>query len=444
MKLCYTLCLATLFVAGTLSDRPATADDWPQWMGPQRDSVWRESDVIERIPAEGLPVKWRVPVQLGYGGPAVVGDRVFVMDYAKASGTLRNNPGGVTKLSGQERVLCFSATSGERLWMHSYDQPYSISYAGGPRCTPTVEGGRVYTCGAEGRLLCLTAETGEVVWEKQLTEAYNTKTPIWGFAAHPLVDGDTLYVLAGGEGSVCVALNKRTGQEIWRALSAAEPGYCPPTMIEHAGRRQLLIWHPESINGLDPETGKVFWSLPIEAGYRMSINAPRKLGNRLYISSIGNTSAMIELDDDQPSAKFAWKGRSKTSVYCSNSTPFLAGDMIYGCDVESGTLIGAAMEDGERLWETSKPLHDSSRRARHATAFLVKHEDRFFLFNEMGDLVLAKLSRDGYEEQGRFHVLEPTNEAFGRAVVWSHPAFAQRSLFARNDKELVCVDLSKK
>jgi hypothetical protein len=105
-------------------------------------------------------------------------------------------------------------------------------------------------------------------------------------------------------------------------------------------------------------------------------------------------------------------------------------------------LIGASLEDGRRLWQTTLPTDDSKRRSRHATAFLVKHGDRFFLFNELGDLIIAKLSRTGYEEQGRFHVLEPTNEAFGRSVVWSHPAFANKCLFARNDEELVCVNLA--
>ena len=422
----------------------ASADDWPQWMGPQRDAVWREQGIVESIPQEGLPTKWRVPVAWGYAGPAVAGDRVFVMDYVKASGEVRNNPGAVSELTGKERVLCFAAADGKLLWKHEYEQPYSISYAGGPRCTPTVDGDYVYTCGAEGQLLCLRAASGDVVWQKLLTKEYETKTPIWGFSAHPLVAGDLLYVLAGGEGSVCVALNKRTGKEVWRALSAAEPGYCPPTMIEHGGRKQLLIWHPESINGLNPDSGEVYWSLPIKAGYRMSINAPRKLDNHVYISAIGNVSAMIELDDAKPAAEIAWRGKAKHSVYCANSTPFLDDGMIYGCDVETGSLIGAAISDGERKWDSAKPTHNGPRRVRHATAFIVKHQDRFFLFNEKGDLILAKLSPEGYTEQGRFHVLEPTNEAFGRPVVWSHPAFAHKCLFARNDKELVCVDLSQK
>ncbi len=258
-----------------------------------------------------------------------------------------------------------------------------------------------------------------------------------------MVDGDLLYTIGGRDGCVAIALNKHTGEEVWRALSARDQGYNAPTMIEHAGTKQLLIWTPKSLNALHPTTGDSFWSLPLEPGFNMSIMGPRKSGSYLYASAIGNVSALMKLDDEQPGAQFVWKGKPKTSVFCSNSTPFIDGDMIYGCDVETGAIVGASLKDGKRLWKTTKPTDNSPRRSRHATAFLVKHDDRYFLFNELGDLILAKLSPEGYDEKGRFHILDPTNEAFGRSVVWSHPAFANKCVFARNDKELVCVDLSK-
>ncbi len=439
LRTAYALSLLTLF--GLLD--VAVADDWPQWLGPQRDAVWRETGIVRSFPNNELPVRWRVPVGLGYAGPAVADGKVFVMDYAKRSGDLANNPGGTTALEGQERVLCFSAATGQRLWEHAYDRPYKISYASGPRCTPTVADGKVYALGAEGNLTCLDAETGNVIWTRDLMSDYNTQTPIWGHSAHPLVEGDKLFCVVGGKDSVAVAFDKNTGREIWKNLSAPEPGYCPPTMITHAGKKQLLIWHPEAINSLNPTTGEVYWSIPIQAGFRMSINAPRKEGRFLFVSAIGNISAMMELSDDKPDAQVLWRGAPTDGVFCSNSTPVLDNGMIYGCDVESGALIGARIEDGKRLWKTNKPTSEE-RKPRHATAFLVKHADRFFLFNEAGDLILAELSPDGYNELGRFHVLEPTNEAFGRPVVWSHPAFANKCLFARNDEELVCVDLARR
>lgn len=431
-------CLAV--VVTSLS--PVLADDWPQWLGPRRDSVWRESGIVERFPEEGLTVKWRAPVEMGYAGPAVADGKVYVTDYVHRSGKITNNAGGRDQLEGTERVLCFDAQSGERLWKHGYERSYNISFPRGPRCTPTVDSGKVYTLGAEGDLLCLDAGNGDLLWKKSLTEEYGVETPFWGFAAHPLVDGDLLYCLVGGEGSVAVAFDKNTGEEVWRALSAIGPGYCPPTMIEHAGTKQLLIWHPESLNSLNPRTGEVYWSLPLEPNYRMSIAPPRKSGEHLYVSGIGHVGALFKLDDDQPGAEVVWRGTTKTGVYSANGPSFLEDGMIYGSDCHLGALLGVRMKDGERLWQTFEPTTGGERKADHGTVFLVKHRDRFFLFSETGDLILAKLSPDGYEELDRFHVLEPTNEAMGRDVVWSHPAFAERCLFARNDEELVCVSLA--
>ena len=174
----------------------------------------------------------------------------------------------------------------------------------------------------------------------------------------------------------------------------------------------------------------------------MAIAAPRKQGNLLYACGMSNVAALMKLDDTKPAAEIVWRGRTKQAIYCSNSTPVLDGGIIYGCDIESGALMAAQIEDGKRLWQNSAAT-GGGRRARHATAFLVKHLDRYFLFNEKGDLIIARLTPQGYEEISRAHLLEPTNEAFGRDVVWSHPAFAERSVFARNDRQLIRVDLAK-
>lgn len=421
---------------------PALAEDWPQWMGPQRNGVWNETGLIEEFAADGPVVKWRVPVAGGYSGPAVAAGKVYLTDYLRESGEAFNNPGQRAELKGKERVLCFDAATGKELWKYEYDCPYKISYPAGPRATPTVHGGKVYTLGAEGRLTCLDAGSGEVVWSQELAAAYKTEAPIWGFASHPLVDGDKLILLVGGEGSVAVAFHKDTGQEIWKALSATEPGYAPPIIIEAAGKRQLLIWHPQSINSLDPETGKSYWSVPLEPQYGMSIMAPQKSGNSLFASGIGDAAAMLELKTDAPGAEVVWRGVAKTAVYCANSTPLIEDGVIYGADCRSGGLRGVDLKTGERLWESFEPT-TGERRGGHGTAFLVKNGDRHLIFSETGDLIMARLSRTGYDEISRAHILEPTAECFGRNVVWSHPAFADRCVFARNDKELVCVSLAK-
>ena len=435
-------CLLTITAATLLK-----ADDWPQWMGPERDNIWRETGILKKFPEGGLKIHWRKPIGLGYAGPAVVGGRVFVMDYQKASGKIENDPSNRNKLEGKERVLCYDSKSGELLWKHEYEQFYSISYAAGPRCTPTVADGKVYALGAEGRLTCLSAVDGEVVWEKNLGKAYNAATPMWGFSGHPLVDGDTLYCLVGGKGSISVALHKDTGEEKWRALSAGDSGYCPPVMMNRDGQKQLIVWHPSALNGLDPNTGKVAWTFPFKPSYNMSCTAPRIVGNKMYVSGIGNVAALFEINAGMTEIKPLWRGTPKSAVFCSNSTPFFDGKTIYGCDVDSSAIIAVRATDGERLWSSTTPTlgtSKASKRARHGTAFLTKNGQNFFIFAETGHLVLARLTPEKYEETSRFKLLEPTNEAFGRPVVWSHPAFAERCVFARNDKEIVCASLAAK
>ena len=421
----------------------AGADDWPQWLGQNRDSVWREDGIVTQFPDEGLPVQWRAKVGLGYAGPAVAGGRVYLMDYQRETGKLTNNPGARDKLTGKERVLCLNAKTGEMLWTHEYDREYNLSFPGGPRCTPTVTAGKVYALGAEGNLWCLAAESGEVIWSVDFVKDYGATIPIWGVAAHPLVDGELVHCVVGGEGSVAVAFDKDTGREVWRALSAREPGYCPPTMIEHAGVKQLLVWHADSLNSLNPKTGSVYWTVPLESRFGMAIASPRKLGSNLLASNYG-VAALLALGDDKPAAEIVWRGEPKNAIYSANCTPFLEHGTIYGSDIDTGALMGVRLETAERLWQTREPTSGGERRSAYGTAFLVKHGDRFFVFSEKGDLILAQLSPEGYREISRFHVLEPTNQTFGRAVVWSHPAFADRCVFARNDEELVCVSLAAK
>lgn len=430
------LCLVAAVISGT-----AHADDWPQWLGPNRNSVWKETGIVEKFPESGLKVKWRVPVSLGYSGPAVAAGRVYVTDYVREAGELTNNPAERKRLTGTERVLCLDAADGKLVWEHSDPVTYQISYPSGPRTTPTVADGKVYTLGAEGLLLCLDADQGKVVWSRQLKNDYKTESPIWGFCGAPLVDGQKLICLVGGEGSVAVAFDKNTGRELWKALSASESGYCPPSILEAAGKRQLMIWTADSLNSLDPESGSVYWTQPLKPSYGMSIAIPQVHGDYLFASGIGAVGAVFKLDQSKPGAEVVWRGTTKTAVYAANTTPVIdENGIIYGADCMTGQFRAVKLETGDRLWDTFAPT-TNTRRGNHGTAFIVRNGDRYFLFSETGDLILAKLSAKSYDEVSRFHVLEPTGECFNREVVWSHPAFANKCCYARNDKELVCVSL---
>lgn len=422
-----------------------SADDWPQWLGPQRDGVWRETGILEKFPPSGPEVRWRVKVGGGYSGPAVANGRVYLTDRQLATGT-RNpeDPFQRGMIPGTERVLCLDEASGKVLWQHEYDCPYTMSYPAGPRATPLVSGGKVYTLGGEGHLFCLDAGTGKVIWSRDFKKDYGVATPVWGFAGHPLLDGNKLICLAGGEGSVAVAFDKDSGKEIWRALKAKEPGYCPPMIYEFNGRRELILWHPESINALNPESGQMLWSEPFNVRSGLSIPTPRKHGDRLFITAFYNGARMLRINSDKPATLWQSKKVSEKDTDTLHSimpTPFLENGHIYGV-CSYGQLRCLKIETGERVWETLRATTPDGKEARWANAFLIKNADRFFVANEKGDLIIAKLSPDGYEEISRTHLLEPTNTAGGRAVVWSHPAFANRNVYARNDQEIVCVSLA--
>ncbi|MEE2826372.1 MAG: PQQ-binding-like beta-propeller repeat protein [Planctomycetota bacterium] len=428
-----------IVVVGLVWTGVVSGQDWRQWQGPNRDGVWPETGTIDQFPDDGPNVLWRAPLANGFSGPAVFENRLFVTDFVSSGGDDTPDPGKKSELSGSERVHCLDCQTGKPLWVHEDRCDYKISYPNGPRATPTVDGDRVYTLGAEGRLNCLKTENGAVLWTRDLKKDYEMDlAPHWGFAAHPLVDGDTLYCVVGGKGSVAVAFDKMTGQERWRALDAVSPGYCPPTMIEAGGTKQLLIWHPESLNSLNPETGEVYWSFPMKPAYEMSIIAPIHYQDYLYAVALQGTSVLLKLSPDEPAVTEIWQGKG---VHPDHNPPLVVEGNAYGIDVK-GHLRCVDLKSGERLWE-SLATAPQGRPASSATGFMVRNGEKFFVVIETGDLLIAKMSADGYQELDRAHILEPTSRTGNRKVVWSHPAFANRCMFARNDKEIVCVSLAE-
>lgn len=416
-----------------------SAEDWPQWMGPQRDNVWREDGILDKFPEGGPKVLWRSPLAGGYAGPAVANGRVFVPDYVTADNVKVANFER-NEFTGTERVLCLDEKTGKELWRHEYPVKYGISYPAGPRCTPTVDGDHVYTLGAEGTLICFTVADGKVVWQHDLKTEYGTKSALWGYAAHPLIDGEKLICLVGGDGTHAVAFNKKTGKEIWRSSTAPEQGYSPPTIIEFGGARQLLLFRPGAIAAVNPENGEEYWSVPYEATNGSVIMSPLLSDDLLFVAGYSNKNMLLRLDRDKPAAEVVWQNRNKQAISPVNVQPYVDGDTLYGFD-QNGLLYGVDLATGERLWQSGAPL-SSTRPVGTGTAFMVRHGDNVWMFNELGELLITRLSRSGYEEIDRAKVIEPTNVAFGRDVVWSQPAFANRHAYIRNDKEIICVDLS--
>jgi outer membrane protein assembly factor BamB len=447
-------CLATFLTPALL------AVDWPQWLGPNRDGVWRETGLLAQFPKDGLKVRWRTPVSGGFSAPAISGGRVFLTDFTPKPDSHRPiNPFQLITLPGVERVICLDQATGKILWTHSDDIDYSMSYSAGPRGAPAVDGDRVYTFGGEGNLLCLDCKSGKVIWARPHSQS-DSPTPRWGFAMNPLIDGDRLICIIGGNDpkhghGVVTAFNKLTGAVIWSALSAKEPGYSTPVIYSSGGVRQLIIWDPDAVNSLNPQTGEVYWSHPFgPARMGLCVMTPKfihdpQAGDVLYVATQYEGSLALKLGEKEPKATVLWqrKGRSDRNtdaLHILLSPPVLREGHIYGIDCY-GQLRCLDLKTGDRLWETSAATTYDAGPQKWSSAFLIHLGDtgpRYLIANEHGDLILADLDPAGYREISRTHLIDPTNTDPGRPVVWSHPALADRCIFWRNDKEIVCASMA--
>jgi outer membrane protein assembly factor BamB len=351
-----------------------------------------------------------------------------------------------------ERALCLDEKTGKVLWTREWEVNYqgiAQTYAIGPRATPTVDGDRVYTLGAMGMLHCLDARTGDVLWKVDYVKDYGTQVPTWGITAAPMVDGERLLCVVSGEKNAkVVAFHKVTGKEIWRALpSNTEPGYSQPILIEQAKQRQLIVWHASGVASLEPATGKLLWEQPFKTNLGLAVATPVRSGSRLLVSSFYNGSLMLSLHGQEPGADVAWKGASASEIDTDGlhslvSTPAIVGDFVYGI-CSYGQLRCLNAKTGARVWET---LDATQERARWSTGFLVNEHGRFWINTDRGDLVIANLSPEGYREISRTRLIKPTANSGNRrelgAVNWSHPAYANRHIIARNDEEILRASLA--
>ena len=453
-----TVWVAVLFGAGV----PIEADDWPQWRGTDRLGVWAETGIVDQLP-DPLKVIWRVPINSGYSGPAVADGRVFVSDWAE-------QPESRT-MDGAERVLALDEQTGKVLWTREWPTSCRMlqgSYAIGPRATPTVDGDRVYVVGATGVLSCFDVETGELIWRVDYIEDYDTFVPTWGIAGAPLVDGDRLIALVGGEpDALVVAFDKHTGREIWRALKVVgELGYGQPVIYEAGGVRQLIVWHPAALVALDPTTGNVYWEQSLEARMGLSIATPVKGDAYLLISDFLRGSTMMRLSADRPAATMLWQSQSRSELpdqteglHSVITTPIINGNYVYGVG-SYGELRGLDARTGERLWMSP----DMTVQARWSSAFIVRHRDRYFVNSDNGDLIMAQFTPTGYVELGRTKLIEPdglsdrgryytrrfsgtprearAGRTHNRPVNWSHPAYANRHIVQRNESEIIRASLA--
>lgn len=426
MKLCFLLLSLTALPLLLISS--AHSDDWPQWRGQLRDGTWRETGVVDSISESGLPVLWRTRILNGWSGPAVAAGRVFVTDH-----NYKSEP-------EVERILCFDERTGQRLWLYEYPCPYgNMEYGNGPRATPIVLEGRVYALGTMGHFTCLDAESGTLVWKKDPVVDLKVTIPRYGVSASPLIEGDAVIISPGARPQgTAIAFDRKTGTELWRALDD-RPAYSSPIVLTMAGKRQLILWTGDNVNSLDPVTGQLLWQVPYKATFdpAQATASPVAHNDKLLCLAAWNRgSMMLQLNPETPGASVLWKTR--TNPTSSTSTPVFQQEKFIYAVVGDGALCCLDSANGDEIWRTT-----AATSHHFGMAHMVTNGDTFFLLNQQGHLIAARVTPEGYLERGRTLLIEPT--AGYRAagpVCWAHPAFANGRVIARNDRELVCASLA--
>lgn len=403
----------------------ARADDWSQWRGPNRDGVWAETGILDTFPKDGLKIRWRAEVGVGFSSPVVADGRVYVTDSVLA------------KPKASERLQAFDAFSGKLLWSHVYEVNYPAAafdekYPQGPISTPIVAEGRVYSWGHAGNLLCLDAPKGTVSWQRDVQKEF-PKSYI-DTAGSPLIEKDLLIVPVGAKPGACViAFNKSTGEQVWKALDE-EPSASSPIVIDAGGKRQLIVWTPQAVTSLDPATGNTYWRERLSTTKDATVATPVYHDGHLLVGGL-----MLKLDGDKPAATVIWPKSRATArrILSDTSTALFRDDYVYSAR-STGEFVCLEASTGKQLWETDKVTGPKSGASIHVTA----NGGSAILYNDAGELIWARLSPKGYEEISRARLLEPP-ATWNRKCAWAPPAFANRHVYARTSKELVCASLAK-
>ncbi len=406
-----------LFFLGLIPDALAENEDWPRWGGPRGDGTWHCENVPEILDDGVIERVWRKEIGGGYSGITAKEGRVYTMDYAKTP-------------AERERVLCFDAKDGRLLWEHAYAVDYQgLDYGSGPRASVTLHEGLAYTLGAVGHVRCLKADSGDVVWEKDAVKELKAVRPTWGFAASPVIWKNLVIYHLGLPGGGYVAFDRKTGAEVWRG-SNDPAGYGTPVLVEHVGQPLMIGWTPEHIQGLSPETGEVYWSIPYPVKYGVSIATPLVREGIVLVCGYWAGSRAIRLGEKDPrEVALLWSDEEHLRGLMSQ--PLYREGLVYLLDREKGVTC-FELATGKVRWNDATE-HAVTPADRNPQASLVwagePGTSRALALNANGELLSLRLTPEKQEVLSRAQVVGKT---------WAHPAYAGKHCYARSDREIVC------
>jgi len=411
----YTLLIQTTTLAkdGSWPQGPWPQGPWPQWRGPSRDDMTSETGLLQAWPTGGPERLWSFEeCGIGYSGPAIVGDRLYILGAR----------------DGEELLLCVDVKTGKQLWATPIGPEYENSWGNGPRGTPTVDGEFIYTIGGKGFLVCIRAEDGDLVWSKAMQD-FGGKVPVWGYSESPLIHGEKLLYTPGGEQGAIVALDKATGDLLWQTPELTDRAHYSSIVVkQHAGKTmgvQLLV---SQLVGFDLEDGKVLWTVPW-GGSVAVVPTPVFWQDCVYVTSGYGAGCMLVRVGDDFSTELVYDNKLMSNHH---GGAILLNDHIYGHSNKKGWTC-QDVATGEKVWQERQVLD------KGAIAYADK---RFYCVGEdTGEVVLIAASSESWQEHGRF-TLEPQSEQRSpKGRIWTHPVIADGRLYLRDQEFLHCYDV---
>lgn len=416
--------------------------DWPQWQGPDRNAISRETGLLPEWPKEGPPLAWKVKgLGGGDGAPSVAAGRLFGM------GNRANDEG-----SEDEVVWALAETDGKSLWTTRLGPGFRQRMPQGkegPGCTPTVAGEHLYVLGLGGELACLQTGDGKIVWQRSLTQAFGGQVPTWSYRESPLVDGDKVICTPGGDAATLVALHRLTGETIWTsqlpglAGGGGGPGgsgrsgaaYASAIAFDFDGQRQYVQLTARALVGVAASDGRFLWRYN-RAANGMGINCSTPIhhdGHVFAASAYGAGGGLVKLSKDETGGVKAEEVWFSKRMQNHHGGVILHDGCLYGANGgnEGGALVCLDFKTGEVLWDERD--HPNRRAPKGSVAFA---DGRLYYRTEQGTMLLIEPSRKEYLERGRFDQPDRSNKP-----AWAHPVIANGKLYLRDQDVLLCYDV---
>lgn len=392
-----------------------TKHDWPQWRGPNRDDVSKETGLLQEWPESGPDRLWTFDDGgMGYAGFAIVQDRLYTLG---ASGD-------------NEFAICLDANDGSEIWRTTIDSRFTNRWGDGPRNTPSVDGDKVYVLSARGNLKCLNTKDGSDVWGVSLTSDFGGSTPYWGYSESPLVDGDKVICTPGGGDGAMIALNKKTGETIWQSRMFTDKcHYSSAIAADVNGKRQYIQLVEKAVVGIDAENGGLLWRENWR-GRTAVIPTPIFNDNKVYITSgYGAGSMLVDISDASNPKRLWYSNKMKNH----HGGVVLLDGHYYGYSDRVGWVCQEE-SSGDVVWSEKDEL------GKGAIAYA---DGRFYLQAERsGEIVLIAATTDGWKEHGRFRLEPQSSNRKPDGAIWVHPVISNGKLYLRDQEHISCFDIS--